>query len=75
MSTQAVEVKTSAQALSLCKAQAEIAHPGYKRSLLKKVKQARGKFKISLQVLTEKGKVKTKCEVTRDGDVTYMKNA
>jgi len=67
------EVKTTAQALTLCKAQAEKAHPGYKRSTAKKIKQMRKKFKIDLHVLTETGKIKTQCLVTKDGEVTYVK--
>lgn len=75
MSAQANEIKTSAQALSLCKAQAEIAHPGYKRSVMKKVKKVRSTFKINLQVLTESGKIKTQCEVSKNGEVVYAKKA
>ena len=67
------EVKTSGQALALCKAQAEKAHPDYKRSSPKKIKQARKRFKIDLKVLTESGNVYTQCVVTRDGEITYSK--
>ena len=67
------EVKTTSQALSLCKAQAEKAHPGYKRSTAKKMKQTRKQFKIDLHVLTETGKIKTQCVVTKDGEVSYVK--
>jgi len=68
-----VEVKTSATALTLCKAEAELAHPGYQRSDHKKIKQLRGKFKINLRVKTETGKINTVCEITKDGEITYTK--
>jgi len=67
------EVKTDAQALTLCKIQAEKAHPGFKRASIKKIKQIRTKFKINLRVLTETGKENTICEVTKDGEITYSK--
>lgn len=46
-------VNTAGQATSLCKAQAEKAHPGYKRSKSVKIKQTRGVFKIKMKVITE----------------------
>jgi len=67
------EVKTSAQAVTLCKAQAEKAHPDYKRSSVKKIKQIRTKFKINLRVLTEAGTENIVCEVTKGGEITYAK--
>lgn len=69
------DVKTSAQALTLCKAQAEKAHPGYKRSTAKKMKQIRTKFKINLNVITETGKENTICEVNKAGEITYTKKS
>lgn len=75
MTSNAMEVKTSATALTLCKAEAELAHPGYKSSTHKKIKNIRGKFKITLQVKTGQGKVKTLCEVTKDGEITYSKKS
>ena len=69
------EVKTTAHALALCKAKAEKAHPGYKRSTAKKIKQIRNRFKLDLLVLTQNGKIKTQCEVTSDGKVTYSKKS
>jgi len=67
----AKEIKTSAAALTLCKAEAASTYAGYKSSSLKKVKQMRGKFKIYLHVKTDERKIKTICEVTRNGEITY----
>jgi len=73
--TQNDEVKTSAHALALCKAKAEKAHPGYKRSTAKKIKQIRKRFKLEMQVLTNDGKIKTQCEISSDGSVKYTKKS
>jgi len=42
MTTLAVEVKTSATALTLCKAEAKLAHPAQTKIAHKKIKQMRG---------------------------------
>ena len=39
VTTNAKTVKTSAEALTLCKAEAKLAHPDYKKSKLKKSKR------------------------------------
>ena len=75
MTSNAMEVKTSARALTLCKMEAELAHSGYKSSTHKKIKNIRGKFKIDLHVKTESGKVKTQCEINKDGEITYTKKS
>ena len=70
-SANAADIKTAGQALTLCKAQAEEAHPGYRRAVSKKIRQNRDGFKLNLKVLTEEGSVSTVCEVAKDGAVTY----
>jgi hypothetical protein len=67
----AAKVETAGQAMTLCKAKAETAHTGYKRSKSTKIKQTRGVFKITLKVITDSESVKTKCKVDKDGTVTY----
>ena len=69
----AADVKTAGQAMSLCKSQAEKAHPGYERSKSTKIKQTRGVFKIKMKVITANASLTTLCEVTRDGTVSYAK--
>lgn len=66
-------ITSPGQATGLCKAQAEKAHPDYKRSKLVKIKQKRGIFKIKLRVVTETESITTFCDVTKDGDVSYSK--
>lgn len=66
-------VKTAGQATSLCKAQAEKAHPGYKRSKSVKIKQTRGVFKIKMKVITETESVIAFCEVNKEGEISYAK--
>jgi hypothetical protein len=70
-SANAANIKTAGQALTLCKAQAEEAHPGYRRAVSKKIRQNRAGFKLNLKVLTEEGSITTICEVAKDGAVTY----
>ncbi len=72
-SSQAAEIKTAGQAMSLCKAQAEKAHPGYKRSKSTKIKQSRGIFKIKMKVITDNESLTTFCEVNREGTISYAK--
>ncbi|MFT5573153.1 MAG: hypothetical protein ACI9FR_002086 [Cryomorphaceae bacterium] len=72
-SANAADIKTAGQALTLCKAQAEQAHPGYRRATSKKIRQNRAGFKLNLKVLTEEGSISTVCEVAKDGVVTYSK--
>ncbi|MGK0373698.1 MAG: hypothetical protein ACJA2E_000165 [Arenicella sp.] len=69
----ASEVDTAGQAMTLCTAQAEKAHPGYQRSKSTKIKLTRGVFKIKMKVVTEGESLTTFCEVTRDGTVSYAK--
>lgn len=69
----AADVKTAGQAVTLCKAQAQSAHPGYKRSISKKIRQGRAGFKVNMKVITDDGSVKAVCEVTKDGTVSYSK--
>ncbi len=72
-SSQAADIKTAGQAMSLCKAQAEKAHPGYKRSKSTKIKQSRGIFKIKMKVITDKESLTTFCEVNKEGAISYAK--
>ncbi len=69
----AAQVKTAGQAMTLCKAQAEKAHPGYQRSRSTKIKQSRGVFKIKLKVTTADDSLVTFCDVQKDGTVSYAK--
>lgn len=71
MATFASEIKTPATALTKCKVEAGLAHPGQTKIVHKKIKQLRGKFKIDLRVSTPKGRINTLCEITKDGDITY----
>ncbi len=71
--SQAADVKTAGQAISVCKAQAKSAHPDYKRSKASKIKQTRGVFKIKMKVITEAESMTTHCEIAKDGTVTYSK--
>lgn len=73
LTTQAIEVKTEATALTMCKAEAAIAHPDQTKIAHKKIKQLRGKFKINLKITTPEGKQNTVCEITNDGEITYSK--
>ena len=70
----AEDVTTAGQALSICKAQAEIAHADHKRSILKKVRQNRNGYQVKLKILTNEGAVSTVCDVTKEGEVTYTKS-
>lgn len=72
-SSNAADIKTAGQAMSLCKAQAEKAHPGYQRSKSTKIKQTRGVFKIKMKVVTENESITTFCEVAKDGAISYAK--
>lgn len=72
-SSQAADIKTAGQAMTLCKTQAEKAHPGYKRSKATKIKQTRGVFKIKMKVVTTDGSLTTFCEVSKDGTISYAK--
>lgn len=72
-SSNAESIKTAGHAMSLCKAQAEKAHPGYKRSKSTKIKQTRGGFKIKMKVFTTEESVNILCEVAKDGEVSYAK--
>lgn len=69
----AAQVKTAGQAMTLCKAQAEKAHPEYLRSKSTKIKQSRGVFKIKMKVITPDQSLVTLCEVNKDGTVLYAK--
>jgi len=71
--SQAATIKTAGQAMSLCKAQAEKAHPGYKRSKSTKIKQSRGVFKIKMKVITDNESLTTFCEVNKEGTISYAK--
>lgn len=70
---QASNVKTAGQALTLCKSEAATAHPGYKRSVSKKIRQNRSGFKLNMRVITEEGSERAICEVAKDGSVSYSK--
>ena len=72
-SANAAKIKTAGQAMSLCKAQAEKAHAGYKRSKSTKIKQHRGNFKIKMKIITSEGSLTTSCDVSKDGTVVYAK--
>ena len=72
-STQAIKVKTSATALTMCKAEAALAHPNQTKIAMKKIKQTRGIFKVTLKVSTPKGKVSTLCVIDKEGKITYSK--
>lgn len=72
-SAYADDINTAGQASSLCKAQAEKAHPDYKRSKSVKIKQTRGVFKIKMKVVTETESLITLCEVNKSGEVSYAK--
>jgi hypothetical protein len=67
------EVASAGQAIGLCKEKAQLAHPGYKLSKSTKIKQTRGVYKITMRVITEEERLKTFCEVTKAGEVTYSK--
>lgn len=69
----AAEVASAGEAIGLCKEKAQLAHPGYKLSKSTKIKQTRGVYKITMRVITEEARLKTICEVTKDGEVTYSK--
>ena len=69
----AAEIKTAGQAMSLCKAHATKTHPDYKRSKSVNIKQSRGIFKIKMKVITKQESFSTFCEVTKDGILSYAK--
>ena len=69
----AAEINTAGQAMSVCRAHAQQQHPDHKRIKSSKIKEVKSTFKITLKVTSENEKVKTLCEVTRDGKVTYTK--
>lgn len=71
--SQAAQIKTAGQAMSLCKAQAEKAHPNYQRSKSTKIKQSRGVFKIKMKVVTSDESLTTLCDVKKDGTISYSK--
>lgn len=72
-SAQATEVDSAGQAISICKDKAQLAHPDYKMSKSTKIRQKRGVYNITLKVVTETESLKTFCEVTKDGEVSYAK--
>lgn len=72
-SANAADVASAGEAIGLCKEKAQLAHPGYKLSKSTKIKQTRGAYKITMRVVTEDARLKTICEVTKDGQVTYSK--
>ena len=67
----AVPAKSSGHAVTLCKAQAEVAHEGYKRSKASKIKLTRGVYKVKLKVVTETESLNTVCEIAKDGEISY----
>ena len=69
----ASEIKTAGQAMSLCKAHATKSHDGYKRSKSTNIKHKRGIFKIKMKVVTAQESISTYCEVAKDGTVSYSK--
>jgi len=69
----AANIKTAGQAMTLCKAQAEKAHPEYQRSKSTKIKQTRGVVKIKMKGITKNESFTTFCEVNKDGEVSYAK--
>ncbi len=69
----ATPAKSSGHAVTLCKAQASIAHEGYKRARASKIKLTRGVYKIKLKVLTESGSQMTVCEISKEGEISYAK--
>jgi len=72
-SSNAASINTAGQAMTLCKAQAEKAHPGYQRSKSTKIKQRRGVYKIKMKVVTADESITTFCEVSKDGTISYAK--
>lgn len=67
----AAQIKTAGQAMSLCKAHATKTHADYKRSKSTNIKQKRGVYKIKMKVVTKQESISTLCEVTKDGTVSY----
>lgn len=65
--------KSSGHAVTLCKAQASIAHEGYKRARASKIKLTRGVYKIKLKVVTETESMNTVCQIAKDGTISYTK--
>ncbi len=63
--------KSSGHAVTLCKAQASMAHEGYKRARASKIKLTRGVYKIKLKVVTDTESVKTVCVIDKDGKIDY----
>lgn len=66
--------RSSGHAVTLCKAQASIAHEGYKRARASKIKLTRGVYKIKLKVVTDSESVKTLCEIAKDGTINYTQS-
>ncbi|MCH2191162.1 MAG: hypothetical protein MK188_09585 [Gammaproteobacteria bacterium] len=67
----ATPAKSSGHAVTLCKAEAELAHEGYKRAKANKIKLTRGVYQIKLKVVTEGETIKSVCEIAKDGAITY----
>jgi len=64
-------VRSPGHAVTLCKAQASVAHEGYQRARASKIKSTRGTYKIKLKVVTNDGSVKTTCKIAKDGEISY----
>jgi len=65
--------RSSGHAVTLCKAQAKLAHEDYLRSKATKIKLTRGVYKIKLKVNTESETHKTHCDINKDGTISYVK--
>lgn len=69
--TQAAQVTSAGQAISLCKAEAQAQHADYRRSKSQKIKQVRGGYKVNLKVSLADSSVRTVCNVSKDGTLVY----
>lgn len=72
--TQAKEVTSAGQAISLCKAQAIENNDDYVSSKSKRIKETRSGYKLKLKVTLADSTVSSNCVVGKDGTITYAQS-
>ena len=72
--TNAAVIKTSNQAVTICKAHLKANVAGFKRAKLGQVRNSRDFHTLTFSVTSDNGRERTKCIVTKDDGVVALKN-
>jgi len=72
--TQAAEIRSAGQAITLCKTEAMEQNADYVRSKSRNIKETRGGYKLKMKVTLAESTVVSKCTVSRDGTVDYSQS-